>query len=221
MFVKIGALSFLVLILFGSVMASPVCPWEPLKPSELGFTSITGQLLNGGTVDGVLFMGSSTLSGEVGNTTGYVSTSKDVLGKAQEITYAGTESLGYTSETAFIVSSGSLNFKESGMLSYSSTENPMYCEDAYTNVEVHLSDGQFASTMNVQSPVTLISHNSAVEGIGGLKVVAENGWFAARPSGTEDVYKIYAESFKGPEHLKQIQKEAQAMVDAAFKAAGV
>ena len=39
--------------------------------------------------------------------------------------------------------------------------------------------------------------------IGGLKVVAENGWFAARPSGTEDVYKVYAESFKGPEHLRQ------------------
>jgi phosphoglucomutase len=57
--------------------------------------------------------------------------------------------------------------------------------------------------------------------IGGLKVVAENGWFAARPSGTEDVYKIYAESFKGKEHLKQIQEEAQEIVAAAFKAAGV
>ena len=56
--------------------------------------------------------------------------------------------------------------------------------------------------------------------IGGLKVVTENGWFAARPSGTEEVYKIYAESFKGPEHLSQIQREAQEMVDAAFKAAG-
>ncbi|MBS0151166.1 MAG: alpha-D-glucose phosphate-specific phosphoglucomutase [Nitrospira sp.] len=48
--------------------------------------------------------------------------------------------------------------------------------------------------------------------IGGLKVVTENGWFAARPSGTEDVYKLYAESFKGKEHLKQIQDEAQALV---------
>lgn len=48
--------------------------------------------------------------------------------------------------------------------------------------------------------------------IGGLKVVTENGWFAARPSGTEDVYKIYAESFKGSEHLKQIQTEAQELV---------
>jgi phosphoglucomutase len=57
--------------------------------------------------------------------------------------------------------------------------------------------------------------------IGGLKVVTENGWFAARPSGTENIYKIYAESFRGQDHLRQIQEEAQAMVDAAFRAAGV
>jgi phosphoglucomutase len=55
--------------------------------------------------------------------------------------------------------------------------------------------------------------------LGGLKVVAENGWFAARPSGTEDVYKIYAESFIGADHLGQIQAEAQQMVSAAFEAA--
>ena len=57
--------------------------------------------------------------------------------------------------------------------------------------------------------------------IGGLKVVTENGWFAARPSGTEDVYKIYTESFLGPEHLARIQEEAQAIVGKAFAAAGV
>jgi phosphoglucomutase len=57
--------------------------------------------------------------------------------------------------------------------------------------------------------------------IGGLKVVTENGWFAARPSGTEDIYKIYAESFKGAQHLKQIQEEARAIVGAAFTAAGL
>ncbi|CAN5709638.1 phosphoglucomutase (alpha-D-glucose-1,6-bisphosphate-dependent) [soil metagenome] len=55
--------------------------------------------------------------------------------------------------------------------------------------------------------------------IGGLKVVTRNGWFAARPSGTEDVYKIYAESFRGEDHLRQIQEEARAMVDAAFREA--
>ncbi|TFC09658.1 alpha-D-glucose phosphate-specific phosphoglucomutase [Cryobacterium algoritolerans] len=52
--------------------------------------------------------------------------------------------------------------------------------------------------------------------IGGVKVVTENAWFAARPSGTEDVYKIYAESFKGEEHLRQVQIEAKAIVDAAI-----
>lgn len=57
--------------------------------------------------------------------------------------------------------------------------------------------------------------------IGGIKVVAENGWFAARPSGTEEIYKIYAESFLGEDHLKKIQDEAQAMVAEAFKTAGI
>jgi len=55
--------------------------------------------------------------------------------------------------------------------------------------------------------------------IGGLKVVTENGWFAARPSGTEDIYKIYAESFRGYEHLTRIKEEAQAIVKNAFGAA--
>ena len=57
--------------------------------------------------------------------------------------------------------------------------------------------------------------------IGGLKVVTENGWFAARPSGTEDICKIYAESFLGEEHLQRIRQEAMAIVHAAYKAAGV
>ncbi|HBL24857.1 MAG TPA: phosphoglucomutase, alpha-D-glucose phosphate-specific [Deltaproteobacteria bacterium] len=57
--------------------------------------------------------------------------------------------------------------------------------------------------------------------IGGLKVITQNGWFAARPSGTEDIYKIYAESFLGESHLQKIQEEALAIVGAAFTAAGV
>ncbi len=52
--------------------------------------------------------------------------------------------------------------------------------------------------------------------IGGLKVTTESAWFAARPSGTEDVYKIYAESFQGPEHLARVQEEAKKVVDAAL-----
>lgn len=56
--------------------------------------------------------------------------------------------------------------------------------------------------------------------IGGLKVVTKNGWFAARPSGTENVYKIYAESFKGEDHLRLIQKEAQKLISRTFETAG-
>jgi len=56
--------------------------------------------------------------------------------------------------------------------------------------------------------------------IGGLKVIAENGWFAVRPSGTEDVYKIYAESFRGQDHLQRIQEEARAIVGRVFAQEG-
>jgi phosphoglucomutase len=55
--------------------------------------------------------------------------------------------------------------------------------------------------------------------IGGLKVITEHGWFAARPSGTEDVYKVYAESFRGEEHLERIIGEAQALVSSTLDAA--
>jgi len=68
-------------------------------------------------------------------------------------------------------------------------------------------------------PITQVLTSAPGNGaaIGGLKVATESGWFAARPSGTEDVYKIYAESFKGPDHLKNIQEEARAVVSAALK----
>ena len=68
----------------------------------------------------------------------------------------------------------------------------------------------------IQSILTQAPGNDAP--IGGLKVVAENGWFAARPSGTEDIYKIYAESFLGRDHLQRIQVEAQAIVSEALVA---
>ena len=66
----------------------------------------------------------------------------------------------------------------------------------------------------IQAILTQAPGNSA--SIGGLKVVADGGWFAARPSGTEDVYKIYAESYKSAEHLRRVQAEAQAIVTAAI-----
>jgi phosphoglucomutase len=68
----------------------------------------------------------------------------------------------------------------------------------------------------VQSILTHAPGNGAP--LGGLKVIAETGWFAARPSGTEDIYKIYAESFQGPEHLRRVLDEAQTTVDDALAA---
>jgi phosphoglucomutase len=68
----------------------------------------------------------------------------------------------------------------------------------------------------IQTVLTHAPGNGAP--IGGLKVAAENGWFAARPSGTENIYKIYAESFRGEDHLRRIQEEAQAIVSDALAA---
>jgi phosphoglucomutase len=82
----------------------------------------------------------------------------------------------------------------------------------------HLSPDQItASTIagdRIVSRLTKAPGNGAP--IGGLKVVTEKGWFAARPSGTEDVYKLYAESFTGRDHLKRIQEEAQAIIRRAL-----
>lgn len=90
---------------------------------------------------------------------------------------------------------------------------------ALSNLSPEMVQAQTLAGEAITARLTHAPCNGAA--IGGLKVVAENGWFAARPSGTENVYKIYAESFKGKEHLKQLQEEAQAIVADAFKAAGV
>lgn len=87
----------------------------------------------------------------------------------------------------------------------------------------NLSPEQVQNTTLAGDPIVATLTRAPGNGasIGGLKVVTAQGWFAARPSGTEDVYKIYTESFRGPEHLALIQEEAQAMVSAAFVGAGV
>jgi phosphoglucomutase len=84
-----------------------------------------------------------------------------------------------------------------------------------------LSPDQVSATELAGEPITATLTEAPGNGasIGGLKVTTENGWFAARPSGTEDVYKIYAESFSGPQHLAQIQDEARSIVGAALSGA--
>ncbi|GAA0457705.1 phosphoglucomutase, alpha-D-glucose phosphate-specific [Actinoplanes capillaceus] len=81
-----------------------------------------------------------------------------------------------------------------------------------------LSPSQVTASTLAGDPITAVLTDAPANGaaIGGLKVVTESGWFAARPSGTEDVYKIYAESFQGPDHLARVQEEARAVVSAAL-----
>ena len=81
-----------------------------------------------------------------------------------------------------------------------------------------LSPEQVTATQLAGEPITARLTTAPGNGaaIGGLKVTTESAWFAARPSGTEDVYKVYAESFRGPEHLAQVQAEARDVVSAAL-----
>ncbi|MET3650765.1 phosphoglucomutase (alpha-D-glucose-1,6-bisphosphate-dependent) [Dyella japonica] len=83
-----------------------------------------------------------------------------------------------------------------------------------------LSPDQVKSTQLAGEKIEAVLDRAPGNGasIGGIKVASANGWFAARPSGTEDIYKIYAESFKDEAHLQRLLEEAQAMVDAALKA---
>ncbi len=85
-----------------------------------------------------------------------------------------------------------------------------------------LSPSQITTDTLAGEKITAILTNAPGNGaaIGGLKVAAENGWFAARPSGTEDIYKIYAESFTGKDHLEKIKREAREIVNSAFAGAG-
>jgi phosphoglucomutase len=109
----------------------------------------------------------------------------------------------------------------------------LYGSSAYTRMDApalsaqkkvlsSLSPEQVTASHLAGEPITAkLTHTGNHESIGGLKVTTENAWFAARPSGTEDVYKIYAESFKGVDHLEQVLEEAQEVVGAAFRAAGL
>jgi phosphoglucomutase len=87
-------------------------------------------------------------------------------------------------------------------------------------VLARLSPGQVPAASLAGDPITGLLTTAPGNGasIGGLKVITANGWFAARPSGTEDVYKLYAESFRDPAHLRRIQEEAQQIIAAALGA---
>jgi phosphoglucomutase len=79
-----------------------------------------------------------------------------------------------------------------------------------------LAPEQVTSRTLAGDPIVEVINKAGGQGIGGIKVISANAWFAARPSGTEDIYKVYGESFRGKEHLQTVLAEAQAMVDSAL-----
>jgi phosphoglucomutase len=107
-----------------------------------------------------------------------------------------------------------------------------YGDPLYDRTDAHATTEQKKilaklSTESIQTPTlagekiqTILTHAPGDgQAIGGVKVIAENGWFAARPSGTEEIYKIYTESFRSQQHLEQIEAEAQTIVGQALNAA--
>ncbi|ADV67044.1 phosphoglucomutase (alpha-D-glucose-1,6-bisphosphate-dependent) [Deinococcus maricopensis] len=105
-----------------------------------------------------------------------------------------------------------------GVTAYDRQDAP--ATTAQKKILSNLSPEQVTAQTLAGDPITARLTNAPGNGerIGGLKVTTQDAWFAARPSGTEDVYKIYAESFKGPEHLAQVMREARDVVNAAFEA---
>ena len=109
--------------------------------------------------------------------------------------------------------------EELGLPFYERIDAPATAEQK--NLLKALSPGRWAMKELAGEPITATLTKAPGNGqsFGGIKVTTKDGWFAARPSGTEDVYKIYAESFQSVEHLRWIQEEAQAAISAAFDAA--
>lgn len=108
-----------------------------------------------------------------------------------------------------------------GQTAYDRQDAPASAEQK--KVLANLSPEQVTATTLGGDPITakLTRAPGNGEAIGGLKVTTEQAWFAARPSGTEDIYKIYAESFRGPEHLQQVMREAREVVGAALAQSGL
>jgi phosphoglucomutase len=106
---------------------------------------------------------------------------------------------------------------ELGCSLYERTDAPAISEQRKLLAGISKADIKIASLAGEQ--IVAVQTNAPGDGnaIGGVKVISENGWFAARPSGTEDIYKIYAESFIDEQHLRQIQTEAESIVGGVFQ----
>ena len=175
----------LLLVLIGigmlvlAVSASTICPLDPLVPSEASASNMNFSISQGGSTNNLFVSSSSSYSGEVGDVTGYVSSSTNILGIAGTISFASERNSDtgvYGSTTGVDLSVGRLLGSESVMLDYatpnaSCNENTTYvpfCEYAKSNYKVDLTEGGFGSTISTLSFISTnkLTHQSAVQGSG-------------------------------------------------------
>ena len=162
-----------------TVSATTICPLDPLVPSEASASNMNFSISQGGSTNNFFVAHSSELSGEIGDVTGYVSSSTNILGFAGTISFAsekGSDTGAYGSTTGVDLSGGRLVGSESVMLSYltpngSCDENSTYvpfCEYAKSNYNVDLTEGGFGSTISTLSFISTnkLTHQSAVQGSG-------------------------------------------------------
>lgn len=207
---------FLSMILIGAATAATICPFPTLKPTELQHVSFDGSILNGGVVNGALFVSQSTLATVSGNVTGYMSTEKDALASAEEILYSDEYSFGsdlFASESGISITNGGGTYQESGMYDYSNKINPMYCERAFSEVKMSITDGAFGSTLNMTGMSTsILNHNSAIQGTGSFSgnayyniMEGYNQTISGTLSGYDRVSMVGTMEFARNVHFKSIK----------------
>lgn len=181
------SLSFVVLLCIGAATAATICPFNIPSPSEAARTTFNGNLTNGGLINGIFFVTEDTLLGQSGEVTGFVSESKDAMGRGTDIEYADTQAVSmntFTGETGISLGSGKVNYEQSLVYSYA-TPNPIadenstyvpFCEQGMSRVDIMFTSGSVGAQSNVIGFVgtNSLSHVSAIEGFG--KYSAESGY---------------------------------------------
>lgn len=177
MYRKVITCAIALILIVGVVSAVPLCPMDPITPTEMGVDSFETSIVNGGLITGFMFGSTESVLGiNQTNETGYMSTSRSLLGKGIDLKYANefTQSDVMNSETGFTVGRGRLNYDESTMYSVVSNDTHQYCEQALSGVNVMLTEGTFGSTMSnsLLGSTSLLNHDSAVIGTGSYSAIA-------------------------------------------------
>jgi hypothetical protein len=174
---KLMTVLFLSIFIVGAACAVPMCPFDPIEPSEAAQTYAEGSISNGGIVNGLLFLEAFQVTGITGNMTGYTSANKYLVGSGRELAYADTMSTmldTLKTETGISLNGGRATYGESAMYSYATPnvngtdDYEPFCEQAMTSAAFSITNGQYASTIDMTNLVStnVLSHSMAIEGTG-------------------------------------------------------